>query len=149
MRKAFVEALSKVDDKGWIRTEPPHKPSQDVIHTEPLELDEIQWDESDESTDYDSSLGLSDVDLSHHDRTPPRMPRPSPIRQISGPGFTSSASSGSIRKRLSDDADFPDPDARDAKRQRSTPSRQHDTKDTKVAPTRTIVTRRFAATIPS
>lgn len=82
------------------------------METEPL--DEIEPDQSDDESRQ------SDVIMADPDHTPPRMPRPYSIRQVSGPSLTFGADSGSTRKRLPDDADYSDPDTRATQRLRLT-----------------------------
>ena len=115
MIKVFLKTLCDIDDQCWVRRMQPNKDPLPVRDAEPQTRSDAPSDASE--PECSESDGSSE-DANHAIHATPRMPRPSSIRPVSGPGFTSSTSSGGTRRQLSDDGDYIDPDSRASKRSR-------------------------------
>jgi len=115
MVKCLLDALSKLPDESWIAKASPDRGGDEL---QPYSVKSNSMvDRSNATTSPQSSLELtsensssadSSVVSSESDPDILRMRRPSPIRQTSGPGFTSSSvsSGGTRRQHSGPDTDY-------------------------------------------
>lgn len=117
MVERLLDTLSNLPDESWVAKPLPDN-GGDVFWLDPVRLDSNSVDCNTTSPQSGSELTLensseADASLVSSQSDPidiPRMHRPPPICQISGPGFTSSStSSGGVRRQHSrSDVDYVD-----------------------------------------
>ncbi|KAI5986625.1 hypothetical protein EDD15DRAFT_2373072 [Pisolithus albus] len=136
MSQALLQALCSLDDQFWVPHASPAHAKEPADYNSDHDVRSI-------ASEPDESSELSDASQSAH---MPRILRPLPIRQSSGPGFSSSASSSSIyRRQLSNDADS---ESRALKRSRLTSDRRFNARSGPGPAATGGLSRRFAATAP-
>jgi hypothetical protein len=148
MKELLVKALCELDDEHWVCRTSSH------LNRNPLLPDtgatsQINAESPSDTLNQCASDSTPELGAIQYTagRTAPRMLRPTSYREVSGPGFASSNSSGGTRRQLSDD-EYVDSDPRATKRARPAPPRRFIGGSDEMPAATGPVTRRFAATAP-